>query len=165
MHKGAAPQSANSLPHNARHTAVEVLNGCLLDSVDLYNATRSAHWNVKGPHFHSLHLMFETFYTTLQTDIDEIAERIVQLGGTANGTSQLVAGSTRLQPYPADIYAGEAHLKELTARYGACSNAVRKGIDETEKADDPASADLLTGVLQNLDKAIWMMEAFQVTDK
>jgi starvation-inducible DNA-binding protein len=164
MHKGAAPQSANSLPHNARHAAVEVLNACLVDSIDLYNATRSAHWNVKGPHFRSLHTMLEEFYTALQGDIDVIAERVVQLGGTAKGTSQLVAGGSRLPPYPTDIYSGEAHLKELTSRYGACSVSIRKAIDETEKVDDPASADLLTGVLENLDKAIWMMEAFQVTD-
>lgn len=165
MHKGAAPTSANSLPHNARHASVEALNACLMDAVDLYNATRSAHWNVKGPHFHSLHTMFETFYTTLQTDIDTLAERLVQLGGTAKGTSQAVAQGSRLAPYPADIYAGEEHLKALTERYGKLSASLRSAIGEAEKVDDPATADIMTAVLENIDKAIWMMEAFQVTDR
>src|SRR5512139_184559 len=83
--------SRNDLADNAKKTSIGVLQACLTDGVDLYNATRQAHWNVKGPNFHALHLMFEEFYTTLATDIDDLAERIVQLGGTANGTSQTVA--------------------------------------------------------------------------
>lgn len=151
--------SRNDLADNAKKTSIGVLQACLTDGVDLYNATRQAHWNVKGPNFHALHTMFEEFYTTLATDIDELAERIVQLGGTANGTSQTVAAGTRLPPYPTDLRAGEAHLSALLARYGAVAAALRQGIAATDEAGDADTADILTGVSKNVDKALWMLEA------
>lgn len=159
MANAAATRSRLDLADNARKTSVEVLQGVLTDSIDLYNTTRQAHWNVKGPNFHSLHVLFEEFYTTLATDIDEVAERLVQLGGTAMGTSQHVAGSTRLPPYPTDIRQGTDHLEAMLQRYCAAAKTVREGIDTTDEAGDADTADLLTGVSQNLDKAIWMMEA------
>ncbi|MGG5809256.1 DNA starvation/stationary phase protection protein Dps [Falsiroseomonas sp. CW058] len=153
------PRTRLDLADNAKKASIEVLQGVLTDSIDLYNSTRQAHWNVKGPQFHSLHTLFETFYTQMETDIDEIAERLVQLGGTAMGTSQSVAGGTRLAPYPAGIRQGSEHLHALLERYCAAARTVREGIDATDEAGDADTADLLTGVSRNLDKAVWMMEA------
>jgi starvation-inducible DNA-binding protein len=153
------PQTRNDLADNAKKTSIGVLQAVLTDSIDLYNTTRHAHWNVKGPQFHSLHVMFEEFYTTLATDIDEVAERLVQLGGTAMGTTQSVNGGTRLPPYPAQIRQGMEHLDALIGRYTQVGKAVREGIDATDEAGDADTADLLTGVSQNIDKAVWMMEA------
>lgn len=152
-------KSRLDLADNAKKTSVAVLQGVLTDSIDLYNATRQAHWNVKGPQFHSLHTLFEGFYTQLALDIDEVAERLVQLGGTAMGTSQTVASGTRLSPYPTELRQGPDHLAALLDRYCAAAKAVRDGIDETDEAGDADTADLLTNVSQNLDKAVWMMEA------
>jgi starvation-inducible DNA-binding protein len=154
-----AAKSRNDLNDNAKKVSINVLQACLADSVDLYNMTRHAHWNVKGPQFPSLHALFETFYTQMALDIDEIAERLVQLGGTAMGTSQHVAGATRLDPYPAELRLGADHLEALLARYAAVAKATREGIDTTDEAGDADTADLLTNVSQNLDKAVWMMEA------
>lgn len=155
----AAPKSRLDLSDNAKKTSIGVLQAVLTDSIDLYNTTRHAHWNVKGPQFHSLHEMFETFYKTLEGDIDEVAERLVQVGGTAHGLSQHVAGNTRLQPYPAEVRQGMDHLDALLPRYVAVAKNLREGIDTTDEAGDADTADLLTGVSQNIDKAIWMMEA------
>jgi starvation-inducible DNA-binding protein len=155
----AAPTSRNDLEDNAKKVSINVLQACLADSIDLYNMTRHAHWNVKGPQFHSLHALFETFYTQMALDIDEMAERLVTLGGTAMGTSQHVAGATRLDPYPAEIRQGSDHLDALLARYGAVAKAAREGIDTTGEAGDADTADILTGISKNLDKAVWMMEA------
>jgi starvation-inducible DNA-binding protein len=153
------PKSRNDLADNAKKTSIGVLQGCLTDSIDLYNATRHAHWNVKGLHFRSFHLMFEEFYTQLAADIDELAERLVQLGGTAMGTSQSVQSDTRLPPYPAEIKGGMDHVKALLDRYGPVAKALREGIDTTDEAGDVDTADLLTGISRNIDKAVWMMEA------
>lgn len=153
------PQTRNSLADNAKKTSIGVLQACLADSVDLYNATRHAHWNVKGPQFGSLHALFEQFYTTLATDIDELAERLVQLGGTAMGTTQSVAGAARAAPYPTGITAGMDHVNALLDRYAALGKAVREGIETTDEAGDADTADILTGVSKNLDKAVWMLEA------
>jgi starvation-inducible DNA-binding protein len=153
------PASRNDVNDNAKKVSLEVLQACLTDSIDLYNATRQAHWNVKGPQFHALHTLFETFYTTLATDIDELAERLVQLGGTAMGTSQSVTSNTTLKPYPTDLRKGEAHVTALTERYAAVAASLRAGIDTTDEAGDADTADILTGVSKNLDKALWMLEA------
>jgi starvation-inducible DNA-binding protein len=155
----AKPKSRNDLPDNAKKASIDVLQAVLADSVDLYNTTRHAHWNVKGPQFHSLHILFEEFYTTLATDIDEVAERLVQLGGTAMGTTQAIHGSTRLPPYPTEIRQGSDHLEALLQRYTQVGKALREGIDSTDEAGDADTADLLTGVSQHIDKAVWMMEA------
>jgi starvation-inducible DNA-binding protein len=153
------PKTRNDLNDNAKKTSIGVLQSCLTDGIDLYNATRQAHWNVKGPQFHALHTMFEQFYTTLATDIDELAERLVQLGGTAMGTSQSVAGGTRLPAYPTDARDGEKHVSALLERYGAVAKSLREGIDATDEAGDADTADILTGVSKNMDKALWMLEA------
>lgn len=155
----SATKSRNDLQDNAKSTSIEVLQACLTDGIDLYNTTRQAHWNVKGPNFHGLHLMFETFYTTLEADIDELAERLVQIGGTAIGASQDVAAKTRLAPYPGELKAGRDHVLALTERYAALAQSVREGIDDTDDAGDADTADILTGVSKNLDKALWMLEA------
>ncbi len=154
-----APKSRLDLSDNAKKTSIGVLQAVLTDSIDLYNTTRHAHWNVKGPQFHSLHELFETFYKTLETDIDEVAERLVQVGGTAHGLSQHVAGSTRLPPYPAEIRQGMDHLDALIPRYVAVAKNLREGIDTTDEAGDADTADLLTEISQHIDKAVWMMEA------
>jgi starvation-inducible DNA-binding protein len=159
-HPMANPTSTrNDLAGNAKQVSIGILQACLVDTVDLYNATRQAHWNVKGPGFIALHEMFGTFYTDLQELADDMAERIVQLGGTASGTTQAVAGGTRLPPYPADIRAEAAHLAALADRYAQLANALRAGIDSTAEAGDADSADLLTGASRSLDKKLWMLEA------
>lgn len=151
--------SRNDLPTNAKQVSIGVLQGCLVDAVDLYNATRQAHWNVKGPHFGSLHALFETFYTELAADADEIAERIVQLGGTARGTTQALAAETRLSPYPTELHAGMEHVRALADRYAQVAKALREGIGQTDEAGDADTADLLTGLSRAIDKKLWMLEA------
>jgi starvation-inducible DNA-binding protein len=157
--------SRNDLNDNAKKTSIGVLQGCLTDSIDLYNGTRQAHWNVKGPHFGALHTLFETFYTTLAEDIDLLAERLVQLGGTAMGTSQSVTGATRLPPYPTDLTAGMDHVRALVDRYAGVAKSLREGIGATDEAGDADTADVLTGISRNIDKALWMLEAHTQADR
>lgn len=153
------PQTLNDLPDNARKVSVGVLQASLTDAIDLYNATRQAHWNVKGPHFAALHALFQDFYEKLEADIDELAERIVQLGALAQGTTQSVAAATRAPAYPADLTDGLAHVRALADRYAALARQARAGIDAAAEAGDADTADILTGVSKNLDKALWMLES------
>ncbi len=155
----------NDVPSNAKQVSIGVLQACLVDTIDLYNATRQAHWNVKGPHFGELHKLFEEFYNALQTSTDDLAERIVQLGGTANGTTQTLASGTRLTPYPTDIYAGMDHVAQLADRYAMVGKALREGIDTTDEAGDADTADLLTEQSRAADKMLWMIEAHLPQDK
>lgn len=157
-------ETRNDVPSNAKKASINILQGCLVDSVDLYNATRQAHWNVKGPHFGQLHELFDQFYRSLQDSSDELAERLVQLGGTANGTTQVLANQTRLEAYPTDLYAGMDHVRALADRYAQVAKTLREGIDETDEAGDADTADLLTEQSRAVDKMLWMLEAHLPAD-
>ena len=155
----ASTRNRNHTDSNAKSVSVGVLNGALVDMMDLTNATRQAHWNVKGPQFYGLHTMFEMFYTTLNTDTDEVAERLVQLGGITDGTTQAVGEKTRLEPYPRDLLQGLDHCDALSSRYSAIADNLRDGIEKTDEAGDPDTSDLLTAVSQNIEKFLWMLDA------
>ena len=90
---------------------------------------------------------------------DKMAERAVMLGGTAFGTSQVVAKQSKLEPYPTDIYAIVDHIKALIDRYATVANAVREAIDATDEAGDADTADLFTEVSRGLDMQLWFLEA------
>src|SRR3954468_23077973 len=97
--------SRNNLNSNAKTVSIGVLNARLADAIDLALLTKQAHWNIKGPNFIALHEMIDGFRTEIDLHVDTMAERIVQLGGTALGTAQVVADATTLAPYPTDIHA------------------------------------------------------------
>jgi starvation-inducible DNA-binding protein len=149
----------NDLPSNAKAVSVGTLNARLADAIDLALLTKQAHWNIKGPNFIALHEMIDGFRTELDEHVDTMAERVVQLGGTALGTTQTVAGSTTLAPYPTDIYASTDHLAALSERYAAMASSVRAAIDATAEAGDADTADLFTAFSRALDKQLWFLEA------
>ena len=149
----------NDLSSNAKSVSIGILNARLADAIDLALLTKQAHWNIKGPQFIALHEMIDGFRTELDDHVDTMAERAVQLGGTALGTTQAVAGSTTLAPYPTDIYAANDHLAALIERYAKVGSAVRAAIDETDNAGDADTADLFTAFSRALDKALWFLEA------
>ena len=149
----------NDLKSNARKTSIEILNTRLAEAIDLALLTKQAHWNIKGPRFIALHEMLDTFRADLDVHVDTIAERAVQLGGTALGTSQVVAESSALPAYPTDIFASKDHLAALIDRYAAAANAARKSIGEIDEAGDADGADILTAYSRTLDKSLWFLEA------
>jgi starvation-inducible DNA-binding protein len=152
-------KSHNDLSANAKSASIGVLNARLADSIDLALLTKQAHWNIKGPQFIALHEMIDGFRTEIDEHVDTMAERVVQLGGTALGTTQTVAKGTTLKPYPTDIYTSKDHLHALIDRYGKVAHAVRAAIDETDDAGDADTADLFTAYSRALDKALWFLEA------
>ncbi|MBY0336900.1 MAG: DNA starvation/stationary phase protection protein Dps [Acetobacteraceae bacterium] len=149
----------NDLGENARLASVGLLNAALADLTDLSNAARMAHWTVRGPHFAALHELFGKFYADLGGEIDDVAERVVQLGGTPDGTTQAVGARTRLPAYDATLRDGIAHCRALAERYAALARTTRAAVDEAAAAGDADTADLLTGTSRLLDKALWMLEA------
>ena len=152
-------QSRNDLSANTKTVSIGVLNARLAEAIDLALLTKQAHWNIKGPNFIALHEMIDGFRTELDEHVDTMAERVVQLGGTALGTTQAVASATTLKPYPTNIYTSTDHLVALVERYGKVASAVRGAIDETDSAGDVDTADLLTAFSRALDKALWFLEA------
>jgi len=152
-------KTRNSLPINVRSASIDILGAILTDSIDLALATKQAHWNIEGPRFIALHEMLDGFRTDLDVQVDTVAERIVQLGGTALGTTQLVESSTRLEAYPTDLHGEHDHLRALVDSYGAVADKVMEGVAQSGSAGDANTADILTGYSKVLDKSLWLLES------
>jgi starvation-inducible DNA-binding protein len=152
-------KTRNDLKSNAKAASMALLNARVADGIDLALLTKQAHWNLKGPQFIAVHEMLDTFRTEIDGHVDTMAERVVQLGGTAMGTAQVVAKETSLTPYPTNIYAIKDHLAALIERYATFANMVRANIDQADEAGDADTADVFTEVSRGLDKALWFLEA------
>ena len=155
----ASHATRNDLKSNVRKSSIELLNARLADAIDLALITKQAHWNIKGPHFIAIHEMLDGFRNELDNHVDTIAERAVQLGGTALGTSQVVAAESKLPPYPTDIYKTKDHLAALIDHYAAMAKSARAAIDEASEAGDADTADIFTAYSRALDKSLWFLEA------
>ena len=147
------------LSAGTRKKVAEYLNERLADAIDLGAQTKHAHWNVKGPNFIALHELFDKVAESVEDHIDDIAERITTLGGTAYGTIAAAAKATSLKPYPEDISEGMGHVDALSSSLAEFGKKVRKGIEQTGKWGDADSADLLTGISRDVDKYLWFLEA------
>ncbi len=152
-------KTQNDTKSNAKAASMAALQSRLADGIDLALVIKEAHWNLKGPQFIGIHLMLDGFRTDVSEWNDMMAERIVQLGGTARGTVQEVGRRTSLKPYPTDAYKISDHLEALIERFAAVANAVRQNIDDTDEAGDAGTSDLFTEVSRGLDKQLWFLEA------
>ena len=149
----------NDLSAKTRTKVVEVLNARLADAIDLQFQAKQAHWNVKGPHFIALHELFDKIAGDLSGHVDDMAERITALGGTAEGTIQAVVGRSKLPAYPLEATDGVAPLEALAGALARFGKSARKAIDETGKAGDADTSDLFTGISRSADKSLWLLEA------
>jgi starvation-inducible DNA-binding protein len=154
MHK-----TRNDLAANARKSVSALLNARIADLIDLQLALKHAHWNVKGSNFIALHEMFDAMTDSYDAHVDDMAERITALGGTAMGSVQAVEKATSLAPFPADVFEGMKMVEALAERTAALAKSVRKGIDETAEMGDADAADILTALSRQLDKNLWFLEA------
>jgi starvation-inducible DNA-binding protein len=114
---------------------------------------------VKGPNFIALHELFDSVAEEIIGYVDDVAERITTLGGTADGTLGGVAKATSLKPYPTNISDGVAHVDALSDALTAAGKLVRAAIDESDELGDADTADLFTGISRGLDKKLWFVEA------
>src|SRR5467141_4223918 len=158
-------KTENDIPQELRLKLIVLANQGLADAVDLQMQLKQAHWNVKGPHFIGLHELFDKIDEAVESYVDLIAERIVQLGGIAEGTARVAAGRSRLEEYPLDIADGHAHVEAVSKALSTFGREVRKTIDEAEELDDADTADIFTEISRGIDKWLWFVEAHSQADK
>ena len=141
-----------------RKTIAKGLSRLLADTYTLYLKTHNYHWNVTGPLFNTLHLMFEQQYTEQATAVDEIAERIRALGFPAPGSYAQFAKLTSIEE-EAGVPAADEMIKRLVAGQEAVVRTARGIFAAVEKARDEPTADLLTRRMQVHEKNAWMLRS------
>lgn len=130
----------------------------LADSYTLYLKTHNFHWNVTGPMFQTLHLMFEAQYTELALAVDLIAERIRSLGFPAPGTYKQYAELSSIKEEQG-IPKAQDMIRILVEGQEAVVRTARSLYPVLEKANDEATADLLTQRIQLHEKTAWMLRS------
>lgn len=148
----------HDIPKKDRSALVKLLNARLADTFDLYGQIKQAHWNVKGIQFMQLHLLFDEVAEAVEPFVDEIAERVTSLGGTARGTVRMAAGASSLDEYPVDAEDGGTHLTLVRDRLAAYAAANREAIGASEKKD-AATADLFTEIQRVVDKQLYFVQS------
>lgn len=151
----------NDLPETTRSNVIQLLNQRLADCIDLQTHCKQAHWNVKGNNFIALHKLFDEVNADVEEYVDVIAERIVQLGGVAEGTARTVAARSTLIDYPALLSTGAQHVAALSDSLAQFGRTARIGIEEMNDLQDANSADILTEISRGVDKWLWFVEAHQ----
>lgn len=153
-----APPIDIGIPAEQRARIAEGLGRVLADSTVLYAKTHGFHWNVTGPMFNTLHLMFMEQYTELWTALDEIAERIRALGHKApfGGTIYHTLSSI---PESDGVPAAMDMVRELVQGHEAVARTIRSVFAVADEANDQPTADLLTQRLQIHEKTAWMLRS------
>ena len=143
---------------DTRKEIADGLSRLLADTYTLYLKTHYFHWNVTGPMFQTLHLMFETQYTELALAVDLIAERIRALGFPAPGSYSEFAKLSSI-PEATSVPKATEMIKLLVEGQEAVCRTARSIYASAEKASDEPNADLLTQRLQLHEKTAWMLRS------
>jgi starvation-inducible DNA-binding protein len=157
----------NTLRPTVRQKSISVLNTVVADLLDLFARIKQAHWNVRGTTFIGLHKLLDEFGDRVLDQMDSVAERATALGGVVHGTLRQSAKASTLKrkEEPVSIHNMNAWLNELADVHAAAGKDVHEFIKATTDLEDFATADLLTGLLRDLDLQLWLLEAHLTQSK
>jgi len=154
----AAPKIDIGIDKEGRKAIAQGLSRLLADEYTLYLKTHNFHWNVTGPMFNTLHLMFETHYTEAALAVDLVAERIRALGFPAPGTYQQYAALSSIKETEG-VPAAMDMVRLLVEGHEACVKTARSVFPLADAAHDEPTADLLTQRMQLHEKTAWMLRS------
>lgn len=146
------------IPKENRKQIADQLSKLLADSYVLYLKTHNFHWNVEGPMFTTLHVMFMEQYTELWNALDLIAERIRALGHYAPGSYKQFARMTSIEESE-DVPRAQDMIRQLLQGHEAIARTARESFHAAEKGNDEATMDLLTQRIQLHEKTAWMLRS------
>lgn len=143
-----------------RNGVIEILKKLVSDEYILYTKTRNYHWNVIGPQFNDLHKFFEGQYEELDTIIDDVAERIRELGSMSIATLAEFTKNTRLKEEPNTYPDAKTMLNNLLNDQESVIRTLRTDLETCTKYHDAGTADFLTGLMEQHEKMAWMLRSF-----
>jgi len=143
-----------------REGVVSLLASLLADEYVLYTKTRNYHWNVVSPHFNDYHKFFEGQYGEIAVFVDDIAERIRQLGGKTIATLDELKSHTRLKEHPGKYPNDREMFSNLVADHESIIRNLREDLAKCDQSfHDMGTSDFLTGLMENHEKMVWMLRA------
>ena len=147
------------IPLAAEQQAVAIeLQSALVDLLDLALIGKHLHWNAEGRHFRPLHHELDEQVAAWRRLSDDVAERAVTIGASADGQAETIAGATQLEPLPTGHLTDQQVLKAIGDRVRAVALRTRQRIDRVA-VTDPVTCDLFVQVLATLEKQLWMIRA------
>ena len=153
------PHTHETLPDNVKLYSAQELQKILYCAIDLNMQIKESHWSMQGREFLSVHRLFDEVAETVEDTVDDIAERIAQLGHKPEGVLQTVASKSTLPAYPASLGSIDEHIEVISQRLAFVSSLALRAIANMEEKSDPVSVDLVTARTRELDKLTWLVES------
>ena len=150
-----------ALPEEQLAKLIELLNRRLADAIDLQLQSRQAYWNVKGPNFMAQRELFDKVAGGVEEYANLIAERIVQLGGMAEGSAHAVAGRSSLDGYLLPSADGSGYIGALSTTLTNFGRHARYASEQASELKDADTAAIFTEIGRGIDKWIWFVETSQ----
>ncbi len=149
------------LTEEQRHGVIDLLNVDLSDLYLLLIKTKKYHWDVVGPQFRTLHMLWEEHYEALTISIDAVAERIRALGGYPLGTAAGFIQNGSIKEHPQDLPSANEMVTRLVSDHEQIIRNLREHIDQCgESFHDEGTADFLTGLMEQHEEMAWMLRSF-----
>ena len=157
-HFGGGPRQREKVMSD-QSTVIDAVRRVLGDTYTLYMKTHGYHWNVTGPQFHSLHTLFEEQYTAMWQSLDEVAERLRSLGVTAPGSARELASLSQIEEGDNDVPSAQGMLQTLITDHQKWLEGANAALDAASDAGDAATEDLLTPLIAEHEKTVWMLKS------
>ena len=155
-----APRTSIDQGRNTQSAETQqMLNAILADEFVLYVRTLNCHWNVRGMQFHSLHAFFEELYQASATIIDDLAEKVRAVGGTAMATMEEYLGNSRLKETVGSPGDPRKMISDLADGHETVVKHLREAFHLVEeKFDDPSTSNFIADLLEKHEKMMWMLQ-------
>ncbi|WP_409177429.1 Dps family protein [Brevibacillus fortis] len=141
------------------NTLYSVLNKQVANWTVLYTKLHNFHWNVKGPHFFTLHAKFEELYNEAAVNLDSLAERVLSIGGKPVATLAACLNTASITEAEGNETA-EQMVETIARDFSILVDELKLAMETADQADDEATADMLLGIRSGLEKHIWMLKSF-----
>ncbi|MBY0085316.1 Dps family protein [Brevibacillus brevis] len=141
------------------NTLYSVLNKQVANWTVLYTKLHNFHWNVKGPHFFTLHAKFEELYNEAAANLDTLAERVLSIGGKPVATLAACLNTASVTEAEGGETA-EQMVETITRDFSILVDELKLAMETADQADDEGTADMLLGIRSSLEKHIWMLKSF-----